>query len=395
MFINLTNIDFCPSNGGSGEEVKLQNDKSITYTANGNYTIQPDTGYDGLSSVGVAVNVDTTPHLQSKSSTYTTNGTYTINPDDGYDGLSTAEVVVNVPSTPGGTDYRYQTGTVDFDGLKAIGWDDTSINYFNANALHYPWENDEYKVSDGNKAIQIEDGVVSKYASDPNFVYCPYFDTSRDTDMSYKFANFKFLRSIPSLNTSNVTSMYQMFSNCPNLQTISPIDTSSVTEMSQMFSQCSSLQIIPELDTSKVTSMSMMFYYCSSLQSIPQLDTSKVTEMGGMFYGCSELQKIESLDMSNVTVTSSDGWADMFGDCYQLSYIRLTGSLNVSLNIAYTTLLDYDSVKSILTAASNTVNTDSKTLSFESTLTDQNGELAGLVATCTSKGWTVNGLTLN
>ena len=124
-------------------------------------------------------------------------------------------------------------------------------------------------------------------------------------------------------------------------------------------------------------------------------DTSNVTNMGGMFYECNELQNIESLDMSSVTETTADGWADMFYNCYKLSSIRLVGSLNVSLNISYTALLDYDSVKSILTAASNTTNTDSKELTFSSTLTDQNGELAGLVATCTTKGWTVSGLTLN
>ena len=418
-------------------------------------------------------------------------------------------------STGGDTDYRYQTGTVDVDGLKAIGWDNESINYFNANTPHYSWENDGYLVSDGNKAIQIENGTVSNYASDPNFVYCPYFDTSSDVNMAYKFDNFKYLRSIPQLNTSNVTSMYQMFSNCPSLQTIPPLDTSKVTDMDQMFYQCYSLQVIPELDTSKVTNMYQMFYYCKSLQgipplntsnitsmrymfdncrllksipqldtsnvtdmycmfemceslqtispldtskvtnmvymfnsctslqsipqldtssvtdmeymfqscqslksipqlntsnvtsmrsmfyycesleSIPQLDTSKVTNMGGMFYECNKLQNIESLDMSSVTETVADGWVDMFYNCYKLSSIRLVGSLNASLNISYTTLLDYDSVKSILTAASNTTNSDSKELTFNSTQTDQNGELAGLVSVCTAKGWTVNGLTLN
>ena len=126
-----------------------------------------------------------------------------------------------------------------------------------------------------------------------------------------------------------------------------------------------------------------------SESSVPQLDTSKVVDMSYMLYYC-PITRIEGLDMSSVTNADC-----IFEACDKLTSIRLTGSLNVSLNISSTSLLDYDSVKSVLTAASNTVNTDSKTLSFELTLTDQNGELAGLVATCTSKGWTVNGLTLN
>ena len=164
MFINLTNIDFCPGSGGGS--ANLQEDKSVTYTANGNYTINPDDGYDGLSSVGVTVNYD-------------------------------------------GTDYRNQTGTVDVDGLRALGWDETSIGYFNTNAFHYPWENNNYKVTDGNKALYgvIDSSNISNYKNDPNLIYCPYFDTAGMTSMAGMFNNCKSLNGIPLLNTSKVTSM--------------------------------------------------------------------------------------------------------------------------------------------------------------------------------------------
>ena len=411
MFINLTNIDFCPCNngnsggGGSGEDVKLQSkfakytingeyiidpDEgydglsgvavvvnvsgpapnlqpiSKTYTSNGSYSINPEEGYDGLSNVDVVVNVPTTsePNLQSKSNTYTNNGTYTITPDEGYDGLSSVEVTFNYEGTsPGG-----QIGTVDVNGLKAIGWDDTTINYLNNHTLHYSWEDAQYKVTDGNKALYgvVNSNNVSSYKDNSNFIFCPYFDTSGVTDISSMFSNFSNMISIPLLDMSNVTNMSWLFNNCTSLQTIPPLNTSSATKTDHMFQSC------------------------TSLKTIPQLDTSKVTYVYQMFYSCSNLSRIEGLDMSRVSDASN-----MFVYCSKLSYIRLVGSLNTNLDISYTTLLDYDSVKSVLTAASKKTNTDRKTLSFNSTLTDRNGELAGLVSTCTSKGWIVSGLTLN
>ena len=48
-----TAIDSIPAGGGAPN---LQS-KSVTYTANGTNTIAPDSGYDGLSSVDVTVNV--------------------------------------------------------------------------------------------------------------------------------------------------------------------------------------------------------------------------------------------------------------------------------------------------------------------------------------------------
>lgn len=116
-------------------------EKTVTITSNGQSTVTADSGYTGLSSVGVTVNVDTTtpynegyaagetaqkakltsttitengtttredgfnsvtvnvqPDLETKTASYNANGQYTITPTAGKDGISEATVTVAVPS---------------------------------------------------------------------------------------------------------------------------------------------------------------------------------------------------------------------------------------------------------------------------------------------------------
>ena len=249
----------------------------------------------------------------------------------------------------------------------------------------------------------------------------PLLDTSNVTDMYGVFYVCINLTSIPQLDTSKVTTMADMFYGCYNLTTIPLLDTSNVTSMSDMFFECKKLTTIPQLDTSKVTTMSEMFQYCYDLTSIPQLDTSNVKYMSKTFYNCSSLTTIPSLNTSNVVYME-----DIFYSCYDLTTVEgidfsgltseltklfgwdstkskvtrfiVNGKINVSISDNYSikplTAIDYDSIKSILAAADRTDNTNAKELAFNRTMTDQNGELAALVASCTSKGWTISGLTL-
>ena len=179
----------------------------------------------------------TTINNQDKVVDITENGTTEVVADGGYTGLGKVTINTEVE----GAKPKW-TGHADAEGLRAIGWTDEDIAYYQENGVNWNEEDDEWhKVTDDNKALY---GV---------------------------------------LTASNISSYKDRIVYLPK------IDTSSVTSMSTMFFNCYSLTAIPLLDTSSVTSMNGMFYYCYSLTAIPQLDTSSVTSMNNMFYYCYSL----------------------------------------------------------------------------------------------------------
>ena len=319
MNINLANIDFCPG-GKSATLTETTAEILLTETEK---AIVPPEGTDGFNKVTITH----APVEESVSATITENGTHTITPSAGFGAMFGVNVDVNIPSvTDDKIQYFYRKPTADDAGLKAIGWTDDDVNYYKYNNYIYPWGADNFKVSDANKQITINSvSDIETYKNNPDFKYCPKFDTSNVTDMKNMFNGCRSLTSIPQLDTSNVTNMSQMFYNCLSLTSIPLFDTHNITNTDYMFSGCSSLTTIPQLNTIKVTSMSVMFYYCTFLTSIPLLNTSSVTKMSNMFEGCSSLTSIPMLDTSKVTNMSS-----MFKKCSSLTTIPLLDTSKVT-----------------------------------------------------------------
>ena len=356
MNINLANIDFCP--GGKSatltettaeilltetEKVILppegtdgfnkvtithapvEESVSATITENGTHTITPSEGFGAMFGVDVDVNVPSKTEV-AKNITITENGNTTYTPNEG-EVFNSVNVDVNIPSvTDDKIQYFDRKPTADDAGLKAIGWTDDDVNHYKYNNYAYPWEADKYKVSDTNKQIVINSkSDIATYKNNPDFQYCPMFDTSAENNMKQMFYDCAFLTSIPQLNTQNVTNMGFMFNGCSVLTTIPQLDTRSVTNMSYMLFYCPSLTSIPQLDTRSVTNMSYMFYNCKSLTSIPQLDTRSVTNMSNMFNDCNSLTSIPQLDTRNVTNMGS-----MFSNCRSLTSVPLFNASKVT-----------------------------------------------------------------
>lgn len=203
------------------------------------------------------------------------------------------------------------TGHADEAGLKAIGWTDDDIAYYQKYGVNWNEEDDQYHlVPEDNKALYgvLTASNISAYKD--RIVYLPKIDTSGKTDMT------------------------GMFQGCNIMVAIPMIDTSSATKMENMFYQCYALVCIPQLATSLVTTMEAIFYQCYSLSYVPVLDMSAGPYVSQMFGSCYSLQAVPALDLSKC-----GGFSFMYSSCYSLMFIppivfRPYGNVNIS-NIFY------------------------------------------------------------
>lgn len=151
---------------------------------------------------------------QEKTVEITENGTTEVVPDAGY-ALSKVTVNTNVESSGSATKW---TGHADAEGLKAIGWTDEDIAYYQANGVNWNEEDDEYhKVTDDNKALYgvLTADNISTYKD--RIVYLPKIDTSGKTSMNRMFYRCYSLVSIPQLDTSSITSTSYKLEYCYSL----------------------------------------------------------------------------------------------------------------------------------------------------------------------------------
>ena len=175
----------------------LQDNKTVTYTANGDYNVLPDEGYDAIKKSTVMVNVPIKNVEASKTVTYTENGDYTISPDSGYDGIAGASVKVNVTSaTP--------VQTVDLD---------TGISFAYSSFTTLP-----FTLTGGGNRSNMSSMFSACYGL--TSLDLSNFDTSQVTNMSSMFAYSGKLKTIYASNnfiTNNVTSSTEMFQGVTNL----------------------------------------------------------------------------------------------------------------------------------------------------------------------------------
>ena len=347
----------------------------------------------------------------------TSNGTYTR--EDGY-----KSVVVNVPTSGGGgidlTSLGYtaqENTTINTDIHDSIAYSQSLLESY-TNSTSYSGDNRITFVPlfpcSGRKifnrmfsycnslttlpALDTSSGTNFSGMFDgcSSLKFVSQLDTSKNTDFSYLFSNCKILTSIPALDTKKGNNFQYMFKNCYMLSSIPALDTSNTTSISTdfsfMFYGCRSLSTIPEINVVKGYDFQYMFYGCSSLVNIGNLHSVKGSNFISMFSACSNLETISLINIHDTD--NSRDLLSMFEGCSKLKNITFEDSINADISFYYTKILTYNSIKSILIACAATTNSNSKTITFNQSIQDQNQELQNLVAQCTSKGWTVTGLTI-
>lgn len=85
-----------------GGGIDVQSDKTQTVTSNGNVTITPDSGYEAMDSVDLTVAVPQPPMNPNKTVTYTANGSYRLDPEDSTytNAVAMRKATVDVSVTP-------------------------------------------------------------------------------------------------------------------------------------------------------------------------------------------------------------------------------------------------------------------------------------------------------
>lgn len=241
---------------------------------------------------------------QNKSVDIIENGTTEVKADKGYSGINKVTINVDVPSSG-----NLYTGHADAEGLKAIGWTDEDIAYYQEHGVNWNEEEDDsHKVPEANKDLYgvLTLNNISSYKND--IYYLPKIDTSNLTSLNKAFQALNYMVAIPVIDTSNVTDMSHAFTNCYSLKCVPPLNTSNVTIMDYTFSLCRSLTKAPILDTSKVTSMTGIYSDCTSLQDVPLLDTSVLNYKNSMFAGCYALRHINIVSANKAVLNVENVW---------------------------------------------------------------------------------------
>lgn len=209
---------------------------------------------------------------QEKTLSVTANGSYSVEPDEGK-ALSKVDVDVNVALDDIGKPYLDTSKITDF---KYFGSYDRFSDSIDLIAL-----------------IDTSNGIdfTNMFSSSTELLTIPELDTSKGTIFTAMFNGCSKLTSVGGLDTSNGTTFTSMFAGCSSLTDMPDLDISNGLYFVNMFMGCASLKELPLLDISKGNQFHNMFMNCTSLTKI-SLTKASVDLPTTMFQNCTALKDI-------------------------------------------------------------------------------------------------------
>ena len=186
------------------------------------------------------------------------------------------------------------TGHVDVEGLKAIGWDDDDIAYFQEHGVNWMAEDDEYyKVSDDNKALYGVLTVDNIQQYKDRIVYLPKIDFGDYYNWDRRFAQCDNMRALPSLpHNKDITIATRLFGQCKSLLYIPLFDFSKATTLAGFVEGNTAIRYIIPFKLIKSIDLSYMFSTCRNLKHIDITTSPILTDASYIFYSCTSLELI-------------------------------------------------------------------------------------------------------
>lgn len=230
------------------------------------------------------------------------------------------------------------TGHADVAGLKAIGWTDEDIAYFQQNGVDWNEEDDDFfKVPEENIALYKNLNVdnISQYK---NILYYLPKGISMNENCYSMFNSCFSLIGIPSYDFRYVTNADNMFANCYALKCIPPIKIPSNASCENMFYNCKSLTSLPEITLGDNVSANTMFTQCAGLKYVSTIKLGYDVNINSIFAGCHSLLKIANIIIQDSLI--EEEYDNLFSQCYALKYINIDNTYNTYMTFNYSCLGD-------------------------------------------------------
>ena len=399
-------------------------DKRVTFTENGTYTIDYDpTTYTGLGNVEVDVNIDVDSYYnngynqgktdgvseqKSKLETIniTENGTYT--KEDGYN-----HIEVNVPDLNGSYNEGYSQGKTDGVNeqkskletinitengtyTKEDGYNHIEVNVPDLNGSYDEGKTDGVNEQKG-KLTQIRITENGTYTKEDGYseVVVDVPDLNGSYDEGYAQGKTDGANEQKSkLETISITEngTYTKEDGYNQIE-VNVIPKINVKETGLNFAYSTFTEVPEWVDFEGITDMSYMFSNCYKLQTIPPLNTSNVTNMENMFDSCYELTSLPALNAQSLNMSPYNG---VFGYNELPNLVNFGGFLNLKCslitnkNLIRLPNLTYESCINILNGLydfrGNGDNNTTSTLNVHQNFLDKVGDE---ISIGTSKGWTI------